>query len=332
MAAKGQHTVPRLHLQHFAGATPAGQVWTYDAVTGRRWSAVPEETCIQTHFYSIERGDGTMDTQIEELLSTIESRAAPVYQLLTEGKLPQSAQARTDFAKFLAVLYCRTTTMRRISAQIHGHGAQILSFAYANNPDAFDAVIGRMEAEKGQAIDPRVKEEVRQLMLNPSGYVMKISQERTLGALKIANGLAVILQKMRWSLADAQDGSSFITSDNPVTREVDPKTRHPVLGDHGFRNKTAEVTCPLSPSRCLILSWDEEARDYGMFDTEHVGYVNNVRAVYAERYLFSNRSDDAIAHLAEKYKDSRVRVGTHGFGPEEFALVEIARRSKPKKP
>lgn len=61
-----------------AAARSAGQVWTYDAATDRPWSAVAEETCKQTHFYSIERDDGTMDTQIEEFLSTIESRAAPV--------------------------------------------------------------------------------------------------------------------------------------------------------------------------------------------------------------------------------------------------------------
>ncbi|WP_456666436.1 DUF4238 domain-containing protein [Bradyrhizobium sp. USDA 3240] len=60
---------------------------------------------------------------------------------------------------------------------------------------------------------------------------------------------------MKWSLAEAQAGLTFITSDNPVAREVDPKTRHPALGDHGFLNKTAEITCPISPSRCLILTW-----------------------------------------------------------------------------
>lgn len=81
-----------------------------------------------------------------------------------------------------------------------------------------------------------------------------------------------------------------------------------------------------------VALWDEQARDHGMFDARHVGHVNNVCAVYAERYLFSNRSDNAIAHLAEKYKGSRIRVGTEGFDPEDLAPVEVARRSMPQKP
>ena len=31
MSPKNQHTIPRLHLQHFAGREPMGQFWTYDA-------------------------------------------------------------------------------------------------------------------------------------------------------------------------------------------------------------------------------------------------------------------------------------------------------------
>jgi Protein of unknown function (DUF4238) len=79
MKVKSQHIIPRLHLQHFAGRDPPGQVWTYDAETGRQWSAIPEETCVQTHFYSAGREDGTMDTRVEEFLAQVESRAAPVY-------------------------------------------------------------------------------------------------------------------------------------------------------------------------------------------------------------------------------------------------------------
>ncbi len=77
MAPKGQHFIPRLHLQHFAGDNPKGQVWTYDATSGQAWSAIPEETAVQTHFYSAERDDGSMDTRIEEFLSIVEGAAAP---------------------------------------------------------------------------------------------------------------------------------------------------------------------------------------------------------------------------------------------------------------
>ena len=98
---KGQHTVPRLHLQHFAGPKPAGQVWTYDAVAGKEWSTKPEETSVQTHFYSAERNNGSMDTRIEEFLSSVESNAIPVYDRLLKGDVPEECKNMLNFAQFV---------------------------------------------------------------------------------------------------------------------------------------------------------------------------------------------------------------------------------------
>lgn len=75
---KRQHFVPIVHLKHFIGSSPKSQVWTYDA-GGDVLSATPENTAVETHFYSVERDDGTMDTQLEEFLSLVENNAAPVY-------------------------------------------------------------------------------------------------------------------------------------------------------------------------------------------------------------------------------------------------------------
>ncbi len=131
---------------------------------------------------------------------------------------------------------------------------------------------------------------------------------------------------MKWSLAAAQHGY-FITSDNPLVREVDPKTRHPIYGDHGFTNKTAEVTFPLSPEVLLLLSWDESVRDLGSMERDHVHQVNLVRAAHSDRFLYAHINDKRIAKLAEISKDSRPGMTTGGFGPEKFAPITVARRS-----
>ena len=120
----------------------------------------------------------------------------------------------------------------------------------------------------------------------------------------------------------------FITSDNPLVREVDPKTSHPVYGDQGFMNKTAEVTFPLSPKILLLLSWDESARDLGAIQRDHVHHINVARAVHSERYLFAHIKDNRVAKLADKFKDSSPGITTEGFGPERFAPITVARRSK----
>lgn len=331
MPPKGHHVIPRLHLQHFAGPDPAGQVWTYDKLAGKCWSAIPEETAVQTHFYSAERDDGTMDTRLEDFLAGIESKAAPVYEGLLQGRIPGGTQERVDFAQFLALMYTRTTAMRRMAAQIRGRGAQIHSYAYASNPETFETLTRRLEAEKGEALDPAIKEKVRQEMLNPSGaYVMEVAQESTFMALAASDKLTPILYEMKWMLVKAQHGY-FITCDNPLVKQVDRKTLHAVYGDGGFINKTAEVTFPLSPKLLLLLSWGESTRDIGAFERGHVHAVNEVRSAYAERYLHAHLFDKRIEALAAKYKDSHPNMTTQGFGPENFAPIEVARRSKGKK-
>lgn len=167
-------------------------------------------------------------------------------------------------------------------------------------------------------------------MLNPSGYAMEVSKESTFTALSASDKLTPILDKMKWCLVAAEHGY-FITSDNPLVREVDPKTRHPISGDHGFMNKTAEVTFPLSPKLLLLLVWDESARDLGAFERKHVHQVNVVRAAHSDRYLYAHINDKRVAELARTYKDSRPSMTTQGFGPEKYAPIKVARRSKAAK-
>jgi Protein of unknown function (DUF4238) len=325
--AKSQHTIPRLHLQHFAGSQPAGQVWTYDALTGKRWSAIPEETCVQTHFYSAEGKDGTRDTRLEDFLSQVESRAAPIDQSLLKGLLPRNSQTRVDFAQFLALMHCRTTAMRRMAGDIQGRGIQILNYAYASNPEAFESLTQRVEAEKGAKVDPTIKERIRQVMLKPQGYELKVSKESTFIALAASEKLTPIFSQMKWSLVAAGHGY-FITSDNPLVRRVDAKTHHPIYGDHGFINKTAEVTFPLSPKLLLLLSWNQFAKEFAILPRDHVETANSIRAAHSDRYLFGHINDNRTAKLAAKYKDSRPTMTTQGYGPDIFAPIKVARHSK----
>jgi hypothetical protein len=272
-----------------------------------------------------------MDTRIEDFLAQVESNAAPTYENLLKGQIPPVGQARIDFAQFLALMHVRTTAMRRMAAEISGRGAQIHNYAHASNPEAFEDLTRKVEAEKGEPMDPVLKEKVRQAMLNPAGYAMEVSKEATFMALGASDKLTPILDKMKWSLVAARSGY-FITSDNPLVREVDPKTVHPIYGDHGFMNKTAEITFPLSPEILLLMTWQQEAPDHLDFEEEHVDFVNVVRAGHSDRFLFGPKKDDNIAALAEKYKNSRPAMTTQGYGPKNFAPITVGRRTKPKKP
>jgi hypothetical protein len=326
MGGKSQHTVPRLHLCNFAGAEPAGQVWTYDCVSGKSWSQIPEETGTVTHFYSVQKEDGTHDTRIEDMLSAIESRASSVYKSLLSGEIPKKdTQARVYFAEFVAMMYVRTSGMRRMNADIQSRGLQTLNFAYAQNDAAFNRLIQGVEKDRGGTITPAIKEEVRAMLRDPSAYDVIIPKHMTLRALGAADKIAPIVYNMKWSLGQPLSGF-FITGDNPVIRTVDPKTRHPVMGDGGFKNKTAELSFPLSTDLMLVTSWDEDALDFGLIEREHVDKLNELRAIHADRFLYSHVDDKSISNLAEKFGGSRPEIRFSGFGPSNFSKTTVSRK------
>lgn len=327
---KGQHIVPRLHLQHFVGYAPQGQIWTYDAETGTTRSAIPDETAVQNHFYSVENDDGTWNTQIEDYLGTVENAAAPIYEKMLKGYIPNNNQEKADFSTFLAIMYARTPTMRRMYAEMYGRRIQIESYAYGVHDKAFEKLIKDYEKQQGITIDAATQEKLRKDLVDPSKYILQVPKERTFVALTLADKLAPMFFDMNWSLMAPKNGF-FITSDNPVVRCVDPKTVHPFYGDHGFLNKTVEITFPLSPKLLLLLTWRRIGAAQVVVEREAVDGWNKVRATHSERHLYAHIEHKNIGKLAQKYKGSRPGMTTSGFGPEKFSEVKVPRRWQKEK-
>ena len=67
---------------------------------------------------------------------------------------------------------------------------------------------------------------------------------------------------------------------------VDPKTWHPLYGDHGYMNKTAVVTFPLSPQVMVGMSWDDKGT-HALAGRDTVTALNYLRAMHADEYLYA---------------------------------------------
>jgi uncharacterized protein DUF4238 len=163
-------------------------------------------------------------------------------------------------------------------------------------------------------------------MIDPSEHEVIMPQERTLSALKMADTLAPLFFDMHWSTIRAKQGF-FITSDNPVVREVDPSSRHPFYGNGGFMNKTVEVTFPLSREILLLMSWNTAPRKEQLL-RKAVDQANKVRAAHSDRYLYAHLRHRYVEALSAEFKNSRPSMTTDGFGPDKFAPVKVSRRSK----
>jgi hypothetical protein len=267
-----------------------------------------------------------MDTAIEDHLSQIESKAAPIYDALLRGDIPKDdSQEKMDFAHFLALMYVRTTAMRRMATELYGRHMQIMLYATAVHPDAFETSMKRYEQERGEVFTEKERADLRQTLMDGlSNYEFTVPQERTFPVLGGADKIALILFDMRWSIMTARDGF-FITSDNPVVREVDPASISPFYGDGGFLNVTAEVTFPLSPSKLLFLSLSD-AKRRTILAPPYLDFANKARAVHSDQYLFADRKSSAIAQLCQDFRDARPGMTTSGFGPKKFGPIKGQRR------
>ena len=181
---------------------------------------------------------------------------------------------------------------------------------------------------EGLVLDTAQKEKLRKTMLDPSGYIIEIPKEQTFASLKIEESIEPILFKMTWSLVRPAHGF-FITSDNPLVREVDyPETDHPIYGDYGFLNKTAKVIFPLSPKLLLFMSWNEKAREFHVFERDEVEKINRGLAAHSDRYLYAHIHHKQLQQLAAEFKNSKPRMAVHGFGPNKFAETKVQRRRR----
>jgi hypothetical protein len=314
-----QHKTPALSLKHFAG--PDGYVWTYDKVRQRCWPARPERTSVEAHYYSVEREDGTMDVALENSFSRIEGESSPIYQNIVNGVIPHGSDCEI-FGHFLGLMYVRSPAVRRISAEVYKSFLETNNAFTAQNPEAFASFIKRLEA---QGIDISDKEFIRSSISDMSHSDLMIPKTSVLRIVAQYDKVANIFLQMNWMLARAKH-HFFVTSDSPICRGVDPKTCHPILGDHGLLNKTAVVSFPVSKNRLLVMSW----RDMPLWEIEirrdSVKKENNNRVFHAVNEVYAHIEHRVVRDMVFRSKPANYKAVFSLPKSKGFRRVVVPRR------
>ena len=315
MPSKRHHYIPIMHLKHFVGRNPNGQLWTIEKETGIARSSRPENTALERYFYAAENDDGTFNTGLEEYLAKVEGTATPIYEKMLTGWVPGPGYNRGEFSLFLALLYLRTPAMRRDAAESIGRNIQLRNYDYGNSDHKFEEIVQLMEKESGRTYDPSEKEKFRKWLIDPRHYTLEVPKERTFMALAHVKDLAPIFLGMHWSLLRPEHGF-FITSDNPVVR-----FNQDVVGSNW-----TEVSFPLSPRLLLVMTRDPAPKN-GMIERDLVWSINRMRASYADEYLFSHVVRKNLKKLALEFKGSRPRLSDQKWNsPIEFTKTELLQR------
>ena len=225
--------------------------------------------------------------------------------------------------------FSRSPTQRRIAAKTYALGMSTHLAATGQIEGAFKSMVKRMRKDGIEVRDEDLTA-LRETMSDLSQFEVAIPKELTLRSLELADVLVRVFLDMKWSLW-RPGGHYFVTCDNPVVRNVDPRTVHPLMGDHGYLNKTAQVTFPLSPRMMVRMTWDKGWSWPVEMPKEYVKEQNRHRAFNAETCLYAHLEDKRLLRLAQKFRDQRpdIEGGSLG-GSKGFGSVTVRRSPKRK--
>jgi hypothetical protein len=255
---------------------------------------------VERFFYAFPLPDGSLDTvSIEALLDDIETHAAPVLR-----KMPAATQLtpteRAHLCSFVGFMAARVTAFRADMQNLYGRWAELELEKLARNPARFEAEIDRWEQEMGHPI-PVPRERLRKWMIEEKQYVQLSSYSTMLPAIRFAESLSRALGIMSLSVLEAPDGCEFVTSDNPVCREI-PGRQGSDVTNPGLRHESVEVTCPLTSRSALLATWLQGAPRRIRVRPTAVREVNRRTVMNAHRYVFAARKSAGLAGLVRKYE------------------------------
>jgi hypothetical protein len=252
------HTVSAFLLDAFARDTKRGRlVAMLDKRSGTPKNVSPRDATIRRHFYSIDVDDGRRDPGIEELLSKVESIAAPLIRGIDAGDYPVRQQ-RLELAFFLAVCWLRTPAWReQMSSIMEQTTSELFSKSLQLDPEM---------PQRAFAGSEMTREEIEQLRkdivdgLSVGRFEVRFPKNAMIryfldGAIA-AHWTMFVLDWVHVRIPDDYD--EFVIADNPFTL-FDPTPAFPGGGSGLLSSPNAQGFMPISPRSGIMLQANEEA-------------------------------------------------------------------------
>jgi hypothetical protein len=290
---KRQHYVPQFHLRQFLDpkllAEGQEMLWVYEAGKEPRKSR-PESTAFENYFYSVEK-DGERLHVVEEVLSKLESMAAPTLKKLAERDFHLSDRERGELAAFVALSFTRTPFFREQTNSVLEMLMKRITETAAAAPGYFEEMLPRIGVTENVSVEAQ---KMRQFIQR--GFEVKQTSKaysiRMFFELMIS--LIPVIENMDWAFCVTEDKTMFLTTDTTISL-YDPEARPP-FGVGFASSPRSEFRFPLSKEICLVGNWQNvkgviRARPF------FVRNVNKFSMLFAQRYLYASDYSTKIKEL-----------------------------------
>lgn len=256
----------------------------------------PENTGVIGNLYTFEGEEGQKRYDVEEMLSRLESHAAPgIVRLARREKLTD--EQRANVLLFIAFARNRTPEWMETVKTLTGDLTKWVATRMFAEVDHVREILrkdnGHLPEEEQFAHANRLAE-----FAQSDRYTVKVNDRAALGlALSTAPAIAETLKTRNWTVLHPQRArDSFVTSDAPVI--LVSRTTHPSYGV-GFANLDAVVYFPLGQDACLILHGEGMVLDHLDISQNMVVDINRAVAASCQRYVIGR--DHALVKSLVKH-------------------------------
>jgi hypothetical protein len=155
---------------------------------------------------------------------------------------------------------------------------------------------------RGQDLSPEEAERQRENMVSAvrKGRVLiEAPQARTIAfTLQMSLDLCDAIERMQWTILQAEPGSSFVVSDSPIAM-YDPHLPRMAANAIGS-SPTAETTLPIGPRHCLVLRPLGRELEIVGASPDLVHQINLRTYAWAGRWLYGSQHDVIDTHQRAK--------------------------------
>jgi hypothetical protein len=294
---KRQHWIPDTYLDAWCDPDPARQnprrVYRYNPDGSYRDYRPPSRIFAADDLYTVPGPDGGRDLKTEHALNRLEDAFARLRKShLTKGR-PLPPAGRRNLIWFIAAMRNRSPAMHAHQQDFHDRVLEVANSMEeglrAMSPEQrseWHAKTKRMSLPRADGDRGIPLKDYREIAAQPFGAYLPVHIVTE----------ARLLEQMHLTVIRIPASQSLITSDHPVVW-WDPKDPPPSRRPLGLGRRTMQVTCPLTPYLCAVISHDA-GPEYADTDVEGADILN-MRTLYRAAETFVSCRPDLVVDWHE---------------------------------
>ncbi|MFE2724297.1 DUF4238 domain-containing protein [Kitasatospora sp. NPDC059327] len=265
---------------------------------GRSKRVSTKSATVVEDFYMVEAADGTMTDEIEEILSRLESAAAPAIKTLVDRSAwPIPPETREAVAAWAAMQYLRTPAARQGNNEVADVSLK-LEIAAKGRGGMREA----LEAVEGRAVSEAEVDEAWQLMTDFDDYALEPHQNDHISMMgRLFRGTAWQFYGRSWNLIHFER-KALVTTDTPVVL-MKPFGQDPQLP---IGMATAGGALVALDRRVGLIMTNEQLGDAQIPGSTTLANSLNQRLVWEARsHIFHHPDDNPLQGLSLPFRRER---------------------------